>query len=327
MTLTENTGTTGSVSGGTLTIKHNNAGGQSSIVFPSKYDSSDYGIIRWRDDVNNSATGGSGRLEISAENDTASDAVLIQKNGGYCYFGGPVSIIESTGTEGTQYGGTLTLEHSNNGGISSIIFRSKNNSTSDFAYLRYRDDVNNSSTAEQSRLEIGVENDNKDWTGSNDQLTLQKGGGTTNICGYLRCPWGVPGAYMVAVQTSAGYSNSVAGYSINFGVQTVNLDTRSFSGTVYPNVGCTYPIFSSMSDFGTLGINDRDDKWIVLPGYKLIIYTDGNYTGTACTFDNSNFTTVLIGTPNVTKNASSCKLYFGGTEIANNYATADCSYA
>ena len=72
--------------------------------------------------------------------------------------------------------GTLTLVHNNFGGGSSIVFPSKNNYTSDFGYIRYRDDVNNNGAGyESARFEIGTEND------ADDHLILQKGIGYVGI--------------------------------------------------------------------------------------------------------------------------------------------------
>ena len=81
----------------------------------------------------------------------------------------------------TPIAGSLVIEHGNYGGGSSIVFPSKNNRTSDFGYIRYRDDVeDNGSGFERSRLEIGLENDYTDAT-YKDSLILQKNGGYVGI--------------------------------------------------------------------------------------------------------------------------------------------------
>ena len=99
---------------------------------------------------------------------------------------GKLHIYEETGAadSGTATSGSLVIEHGNTGGVSSIIFPSRNNYNSDYGYIRYRDDVNNSTTGnEQSRLEIGTENDNGPPGGAliNDALILQKSGGYVGI--------------------------------------------------------------------------------------------------------------------------------------------------
>ena len=68
-------------------------------------------------------------------------------------------LYESTGTEATGTDGTMVLEHGNNGGKSSIVFKSKKNAGSDYGYIQYQDDYENDSTKERSLLTIGTEND------------------------------------------------------------------------------------------------------------------------------------------------------------------------
>jgi hypothetical protein len=88
-----NSSTNGTNSIGTLVLSHGNAGGSSSIIFPSKNDSgSDYGYITYRDSVTDSTTDQQGRLEIGTQNDvgvygTNKDILVLQKNGGYVGIG------------------------------------------------------------------------------------------------------------------------------------------------------------------------------------------------------------------------------------------------
>jgi hypothetical protein len=92
-----------------------------------------------------------------------------------------LKIYEGTGTYGTETTGSRVLQHGNTGGTSSIIFVSANNTTSDYGYIRYRDDVNNyGGNNEQSCLEIGAEND-VGTGGNTDQVILQKNGGYVGI--------------------------------------------------------------------------------------------------------------------------------------------------
>jgi len=58
--------------------------------------------------------------------------------------------------------GTLILEHGDQGGASSIVFRSKNNSGSDYGYIQYQDTITLGEAAERSRLIIGTQNDASD---------------------------------------------------------------------------------------------------------------------------------------------------------------------
>lgn len=82
--------------------------------------------------------------------------VAIGRNSTY----GALYLYEPVGAPGIKDGGTLTLAHGNNDGESSIVFRSTNNPSSDFAYLKYNEDGSgNGSTIENGLLTIGIEND------------------------------------------------------------------------------------------------------------------------------------------------------------------------
>ena len=75
---------------------------------------------------------------------------------------GKLHIVESTGTVPTANNGnvgTIILDHENNMGASSIVFRSKKNRGSDFGYIKYQDDYANNTSKERSLLTIGTEND------------------------------------------------------------------------------------------------------------------------------------------------------------------------
>jgi hypothetical protein len=75
---------------------------------------------------------------------------------------GKLNILESIGTVASAGAGSLVLDHGNTGGTSSILFRSKNNVGSDYAYIQYQDDTNAGGTGEVSRLTIGTANDTDD---------------------------------------------------------------------------------------------------------------------------------------------------------------------
>jgi len=72
---------------------------------------------------------------------------------------GRCRIYEATGTQASATNASLLFEHGNTGGASSIVFKSHNNSGSDFGYIQYQDaDVINA-TNERSKLIIGTQND------------------------------------------------------------------------------------------------------------------------------------------------------------------------
>ena len=98
--------------------------------------------------------------------------------GGNVNIGGKVVIQEAVGTDAGANSGSLVIRHNNTNGFSSISFPSTNNNGSDYAYIKYQDDITNSGS-ERSRLIIGVEND---ATGNfNDNIILYSCGGSGNV--------------------------------------------------------------------------------------------------------------------------------------------------
>lgn len=101
-------------------------------------------------------------LVVGANGTGSNSAFLIGNLGiGTGNSTGKVHIFEANGTAPAVNGvGTLVIEHGNSGGQSSIVFPSAVNKTSDFGYVRYSDNLSgNGTSAENSLLEIGVEND------------------------------------------------------------------------------------------------------------------------------------------------------------------------
>ena len=99
------------------------------------------------------------------------------------------------------------------------------------------------------------------------------------------------------------------------------------------NTGMTtdFPIYSNLSNYSTYDINERDDYYLVLPKFKLVVYTGINYnsgttTETSITFDNSGTKIKMYQmyqlSPTISPNTgSSCKLYYNDIEIQQVYAT------
>jgi hypothetical protein len=73
---------------------------------------------------------------------------------------GRLHLYEAIGATLSSTVGSFILEHGDNGGQSSILFKSAVNATSDYGYIKYSDDGSgNGSSTENSLLEIGVQND------------------------------------------------------------------------------------------------------------------------------------------------------------------------
>jgi hypothetical protein len=125
--------------------------------------------------------------------------------------------------------------------------------------------------------------------------------------------------------TGATSTNTIGAYQ-SFGVSL-------FPGAYLINLGGgTMPIFFSISDLPTFLdlTGDREDGVLVMPGYKIILYFDGGFTGNYVAIDNTIGTTIIVGQSNQTGTGgwdndriSSCKLFFNGNEITQtNFVSA-----
>jgi hypothetical protein len=88
---------------------------------------------------------------------------------------GQMRIYETTGTAAGTSTGSLVLEHGDASGVSSIVFQSKNNVGSDYAYIQYQE--NAGGTFEKGLLTIGIEND-VGSDGASDRISLFAAGGS-----------------------------------------------------------------------------------------------------------------------------------------------------
>jgi hypothetical protein len=161
----EETGSAATPNSGSLLLEHGNTGGQSSIVFKSKSGAgTDYGYLSFIDNI----PGGSGKvslLTIGSVGD-AGDHIALMPGGNDGFVGigtqkpeGRLHIYEQKGTKATATSGSILLEHGDVGGQSSIVFKSKNNVGSDFAYIAFQDDAIAGGTGEASILTISAQND------------------------------------------------------------------------------------------------------------------------------------------------------------------------
>jgi len=72
---------------------------------------------------------------------------------------GRLHIIEASGTVHNPNNGSILIDHENNGGASSITFRSRANRGSDYGYIQYQDSSSVGAGGESARLIIGTSND------------------------------------------------------------------------------------------------------------------------------------------------------------------------
>lgn len=173
-----------------------------------------------------STTSGSAIQSADFYNNTDNPTRLcLQPLGGNVSIGtinssGYLHIVEQTGTVGDANSGTILIDHENNGGTSSIIFRSKFNRGSDYGYIRYKDDVNDAVNGENARLEIGSENDS-----GSDHLILQKNGGRVGIG--ISSP-----LYPLDVNGNGGVLAAATGRYIGAGNSTVQTATSYSSVSI-----------------------------------------------------------------------------------------------
>jgi len=71
----------------------------------------------------------------------------------------PLHITESIGTPASANSGTIILEHGNDGGASSLVFKSSTDEGSDFGFIQY-DDNRAGGSLQTSLLTIGAANEN-----------------------------------------------------------------------------------------------------------------------------------------------------------------------
>jgi hypothetical protein len=180
---------------------------------------------------------------------------------------GKFSISETTGTAATSNAGSIVLDHENTGGASSIVFRSKNNRGSDYAYIQYQDDTNAGGTGEVSRLTIGTAND------ADDNIILAPSGkvgiGTTTPLAPLH----------VAGSTSLTFNQQ--GVLDNGGGHDTNNANHVESIGIYCDSRIAASAFDSFSDSRIktdLLISDNAADLEVLLGIKI---TDYHYKDTA----------------------------------------------
>lgn len=80
----------------------------------------------------------------------------------------------------------------------------------------------------------------------------------------------------------------------------------------FDDTGKTFPIFFSIRDFNNFYMGGIGSKYFVLPGFKLVIYDNYNYTVSSNVFDNSSNRILLYS---ATFYAYSCLLYRGNNLI------------
>ena len=114
--------------------------------------------------------------------------------------------------------------------------------------------------------------------------------------------------------------------SLLYNGRPVGYGAIMYNGSSSSIANC-YPFFTSQSNLltltsisssgaGTISMNDIDEYWTVMPGYKIVLYADTAFGGAILfTGDNTSGSVPVnypIPSPN---NASSIRLFFNGTQL------------
>ena len=95
-------------------------------------------------------------------------------------------------------------------------------------------------------------------------------------------------------------------------------------GSNFGNAGngsLIFPIYGSLSNYDIpYNSGDADNFYLVLPGFKIVVYINSNYGGDSSTCDNTSGSQIkkyqLNSHPD---QGSSCRLYYNNIELSNVY--------
>lgn len=218
------------------------------------------------------------------ETNTSSSREVMRLNGtgnlglGTNAPGGKLHLYEAVGTKPTATTGTIVIEHGDTGGQSSIVFKSKNNPASDYAYIAYQDDATLGGAGESSVLTISTQND------ASDHISLLPSG---NVGVGLKNP--LAKLHILTAGTGPGVNGLMVANDFTTAGQDAIITTK-VKGASAGNPFISMVIDGVMG--WTMGVDNADEdafkissNWTSLNGdTKLKIRSNGN---------------VGIGTPNL----------------------------
>jgi hypothetical protein len=144
-------------------------------------------------------------------------------------------------------------------------------------------------------------------TGSTNLNTLDVSG-NVNMNGYSKLKYlgyyGQMGAQLV---------DGSSLYSLGMPVDNSIPDLTNFFSRETTNASGAVIGYGSIST-GVINMSDRDDAWLIMPGFQLKVYSDINYSGLILDIRNVG-SVPFFGVPTVLNNASSCKLFYNFVEI------------
>jgi hypothetical protein len=317
----EPSGSIATANSGSLTLLHGDAGGSSSIMFKSVNDPLEYGYIEYDENGSGSTGVNYGLMTIGIENDGGSstaqaDRISLFASGGTGFVGvntktplysldvsGQMRIYEGVGTVASATNGSLTLEHANAGGASSLVFKGPNSTTSDYAYIEYDD--NSTITYIQSlykwNLSPGAENTYSTGTtvdtsvGSNTSVTLTAQAATFNSVAAPSPPSTFPSnTYCISFnqtnQTGTGSGSSIT--YLESGIISMSQTNITISFWIRPDItyngfgfgtGTYYRYYiAHFSDSNSVGVID-----MYIRGYDQKLFVLFNNNGTNYKTSNS----------------------------------------
>ena len=137
-------------------------------------------------------------------------------------------IREATGTTYNPNNGTIILDHDNNGGASSILFRSAVNRGGDYGYIQYQDAATVNGAGEAAKLIIGTQND-----GDDDILLLPSGNVGINTNASIGYKLNVNGSINSTSLFQNGTQIDFSSYLLKSGgVMTGNLEISKTTPTI-----------------------------------------------------------------------------------------------
>lgn len=152
------------------------------------------------------------KFSANAANLVADPKMTLQRNGnlglGVVIPAGKLHLYEAVGTKPTATAGTIVLEHGDTGGQSSIVFKSKNNAGSDYAFIAFQDDATLGGSGEANILTISTQNEANDHIAILPSGNLGVGTATPRAKLHVKASGGVNpennGIYVYNESTDAG---------------------------------------------------------------------------------------------------------------------------
>jgi hypothetical protein len=144
-------------------------------------------------------------------------------------------------------------------------------------------------------------------TGSTNLNTLDVSG-NVNMNGYSKLKYlryyGQKGAELI---------DGTSTYTIGMPVYNSIPDLRDFFSRQGSNASGAVIGYGSVYT-GQINMNDRDDIWLIMPGFQLQVFSEFNYTGLILSIRNVGGVPIHT-VPTILNSASSLKLFFNDIEI------------